>query len=175
MDEMRYDFRRLKKEEANQAAAMEKTCFPPHEQVPEQIMLRTVEVRHETTMAAVDRETGRLAGMILGVPTDSEHFRDEFLADAESGDPAGKNIMITGVEVLPEYQRQGLATEMMKRFLAEEKERGRKTAVLTCLDDKVAMYSRMGFTDRGISASDWGGEKWHEMSCELQQTLCRGH
>lgn len=35
--------------------------------------------------------------------------------------------------------------------------------VLTCLDEKVKMYERMGYKDLGISASVWGGEKWHDM------------
>jgi hypothetical protein len=25
------------------------------------------------------------------------------------------------------------------------------------------MYEKMGFTDRGIADSSWGGEQWHEM------------
>jgi hypothetical protein len=26
------------------------------------------------------------------------------------------------------------------------------------------MYEKMGFVDRGISNSTWGGEEWHEMN-----------
>jgi hypothetical protein len=36
--------------------------------------------------------------------------------------------------------------------------------VLTCLDEKVEMYRKMGFVDLGISGSTWGGEAWHEMT-----------
>jgi hypothetical protein len=28
----------------------------------------------------------------------------------------------------------------------------------------------MGFQDYGISASGWGGEEWHEMSCVLDMS-----
>ena len=35
--------------------------------------------------------------------------------------------------------------------------------VLTCLDEKVKMYEKMGYKDLGISGSVWGGEKWHDM------------
>jgi len=51
----------------------------------------------------------------------------------------------------------------MTRYLAREKERGRKKAVLTCVDTKVGMYERMGFQYVGISASVLGNEKWNEM------------
>lgn len=34
---------------------------------------------------------------------------------------------------------------------------------LTCLEQKVEMYKKMGYKDEGISASVWGDEEWHEM------------
>ena len=40
---------------------------------------------------------------------------------------------------------------------------GTETGGLTCRDEKVKMYERMGYKDLGISASVWGGEKWHDM------------
>ena len=39
--------------------------------------------------------------------------------------------------------------------------------VLTCLEEKVGMYEKMGFKDQGMSQSSWGGESWHEMTCML--------
>ena len=74
---------------------------------------------------------------------------------------------IPGQLALPEYRMQGLARELMARYLRREKERGRRLVLLTCLEDKVGMYEKMGFKDEGISASSWGGEQWHEMSCGL--------
>jgi hypothetical protein len=29
------------------------------------------------------------------------------------------------------------------------------------------MYEKMGFVDRGISNSTWGGEEWHEMNLNI--------
>ena len=53
--------------------------------------------------------------------------------------------------------------EIMERYLKRAKECGRRRVVLTCLDEKVKMYEKMGYTDLGISGSVWGGEKWHDM------------
>ncbi len=71
--------------------------------------------------------------------------------------------MLLGLDVLPKYRKQGLARELVSQYLRREQERGRKTALLTCLQEKVKMYEKMGFTDCGIAASAWGGEEWHEM------------
>ena len=67
--------------------------------------------------------------------------------------------------LLPEYRRQGLAREMMFEYLRREQEKGREIVFLTCLAGKVKMYKKLGFLDRGIGDSTWGGEQWHEMSC----------
>jgi hypothetical protein len=48
-----------------------------------------------------------------------------------------------------------------------ECENKRKMLILTCLKEKVNMYKKMGFVDRGIADSTWGGEEWHEMTCAI--------
>lgn len=90
-------------------------------------------------------------------------YSGEFFTNITLHNKNGKNIMLLGLDVLPEYRGQGLAREIMERYLAREKGQGRKRVVLTCLDEKVKMYERMGYKDLGISASVWGGEKWHDM------------
>jgi hypothetical protein len=75
--------------------------------------------------------------------------------------------MLLGLDVLPEYRRQGLATEIVARYVRREKEKGRRKLILTCLNMKVEMYRKMGFADLGIANSSWGGEEWHEMTYEI--------
>ena len=116
---------------------------------------------------AVDREKGRLAGFLCGLATDEERFRDEFFYDNTLYQPEGKNVILLGLDVLPEYRGQGVAKELMSRYLQKERERGRKKAILTCLEDKIPMYEKMGFTGQGLSRSAWGGIPWYEMSCQL--------
>ena len=53
---------------------------------------------------AVDKENGRLAGFLNGIATDEWSFRDEFFSDASLHRPAGKNIMLLGLAVLPQYR-----------------------------------------------------------------------
>ena len=71
--------------------------------------------------------------------------------------------MILGLDVLPEYRMQGLGRALVFQYIKREQEKGREKLLLTCLDAKVNMYKKMGFTDNGIANSTWGGEEWHEM------------
>ena len=118
----------------------------------------------ELFLVAVDQESGRIAGFLNGLATDEMVFRDEFFTDAKLHNSDGANIMLLGLDVLPEYRRQGLATELVRRYVEREKENHRRALILTCLQSKVAMYEKMGFHDDGIANSTWGGEEWHEMS-----------
>ena len=80
---------------------------------------------------------------------------------------AGHKFMLLGLDVLPEYQHQGLARKLMEQYKERERARGRKKLILTCLPDKVEMYKKFGFKDHGIGDSVWGGEAWHEMDSIL--------
>jgi ribosomal protein S18 acetylase RimI-like enzyme len=163
----KYEFRSIRPEEADQAAAIEQICFPPKEACLEQHMKERVAKAPELFYVAVDRSTGRITGFLSGLSTDEATFRDEFFTDANLYDPAGKNIMLVGLDVLPEYRRQGIAKELVSGYARRERENGREMLILTCSRSKVKMYEKMGFIDSGISNSTWGGEEWHEMSLNI--------
>ena len=165
--QQRFEFRNVKAEEADQTIEIENICFPPNEACSPKSMVERASQAQETFLVAVDKETGKIAGFLNGIATDEEVFRDEFFTDITLHNVAGKNIMLLGLDVLPEYRGQGLAREIMERYLKREQERGRKRVVLTCLDAKVNMYKKMGYKDLGISGSVWGGEEWHDMEYVL--------
>lgn len=160
----KFEFRDVRPDEAELTIVIEQICFPPNEACSAKCMRERVANAAETFLVAVDKETGKLAGFLNGVATNEEVFRDEFFTDITLHNPEGKNIMLLGLDVLPEYRHQGLAREIMNRYVSREQAKGRKCLYLTCLDGKVEMYKKMGYTDDGISGSVWGGEEWHDMS-----------
>lgn len=162
--EKRFEFRDIRQEEKDQAAAIEQACFPPTEACSEKMMFDRVARAPELFLVAVDRSTGKLAGFLNGLATDEEVFRDEFFVDAELYNPDGKNVMLLGLDVLPSYRRQGLASEIMRRYVERERKKGRSKLILTCLDSRVPMYEKMGYQNHGAANSSWGGEAWNEMS-----------
>ena len=168
MIEEQFELRNIGIEEAEEAAEIERICFPPNEACSRQMMLERIRKAPELFLVAIDRETGKMAGFLNGLSTSEDTFRDEFFTDAGLHNPEGKNIMLLGLDVLPEYRSQGLARELVRRYLEREWGRGRKEIILTCLESKVAMYEKFGFKDKGIAQSTWGGEEWHEMGVKNQ-------
>ena len=163
----RFVFRSILPEETEQAVEIETTCFPPHEACKPEIMRARGAVAADWFLVAVDRATGKIAGFIDGLATNDEALRDAIYTDANLHNPEGCNVMILGVNVLPDYRRQGLAREMMVQYLQREQARGTKRVILTCLSHRVGMYRAFGFHEIGASDSTWGNEAWIEMDVRL--------
>ena len=159
----RFEFRDIRPEEAEQAFLIEQACFPIKEACSKEQMEKRIALAPELFLVAVDRKTGRIAGFLNGLASSENRLIDEFFLDATLHDPDGKTVMLCGLDVLPEYRKQGLAKELVHVYCRREQKKGRRRLVLTCLAPKVKMYGKFGFIDRGEADSAWGGEKWHEM------------
>lgn len=158
-----FTFRNIRQDEADQAVRIEHICFPPHEACSEKMMWERINTAPELFLVAVDKETGKIAGFLNGLATNETEFRDEFFKDVGMHNPAGENIMLLGLDVLPGYRGKGLAREIMSQYCVREQKKGRKRLVLTCLKEKVEMYEKMGYRNNGIANSSWGDEQWYEM------------
>lgn len=142
-------------------AAIEAACFPPAEAASAQDFAKRLAVYPEHFWLL--EKDGEIVSFVNGMATGEPVLRDEMYADAALHDPHGAWQMIFGVNTLPEYRRQGLAEQVLRRCIADAKAQGRKGCVLTCKESLVHYYAKLGFADEGISASTHGGAVWHEM------------
>lgn len=163
----RFAFRNIEPEEIEEAIRIEQICFPPHEACSPEAMRARVKVAADLFLVAMDKETGKMAGFFNGIATGEEKFRDEFFTDAGLHEPDGKTVMLLGLDVLPEYRGLGLARRIVAEYIRREQKRGRQLLILTCLEDKLPMYEKMGYQNYGLSDSTWGGEVWYEMGYTL--------
>ncbi len=163
----KYLFRDIRQEEAEEAAEIERICFPPNEACTKVMMRERIRRAPELFLVAEERSSGKIAGFLCGLSTMETAFRDDFFINPDLYDPNGTNVMLLGLDVLPQYRRQGLARAIVECYKERETKKGRERLTLTCLKDKVGMYEKMGFSSLGISDSSWGGEAWYEMVCFL--------
>jgi ribosomal protein S18 acetylase RimI-like enzyme len=164
-----FEFRAIRPQEEERAVEIEQICFPPHEACSKQHMKERMAAAPNLFLVAVEKETGNLAGFLNGLSTDETSFRDEFFTDASLYDPQGKTVMLLGLDVLPEYRMKGLGRALVSQYAQRERTNGRKLLLLTCLEEKVNMYKKMGFVDHGIANSTWGEEEWHEMGYTIER------
>jgi ribosomal protein S18 acetylase RimI-like enzyme len=164
----RFEFCEIKPELSDEVVKIEQICFPPNEACTPEHMKARIKVAPDLFLVIKDRENdGKIVGFLNGIATNERIFRDKFFTDESLHEPDGETVMIMGLDVLPEYRKMGLARELVFNYCRKEQARGRKRLILTCHKEKIKMYRKFGFDDLGESASEWGGEKWHEMEIRL--------
>ena len=142
--------------------AVEAACFPAAEAATEADFAKRLAVYPEHFWLLED-DAGHLISFVNGMVTREADLRDEMYADASFHDPEGEWQMIFGVNTLPEYRRQGLAGQVLRRCVADARAQGRRGCVLTCKDRLVHYYEKFGFRSEGVSESTHGGVVWYAM------------
>ena len=142
-------------------AAVEAECFPAAEAATHESIKGRLEVFADHFWLLEDGDT--MVGFVNGMATDLPDLCDEMYEDAHMHDPKGAWQMIFGVNTLPEYRRQGLAEQVLRRVIADAREQGRLGCVLTCKAALVHYYEKFGFVSEGISDSEHGGAEWYAM------------
>ena len=144
---------------------IESNCFPASEAaLTSSIHKRINEYPEGYLVAELD---GKVVGQVNSGATDKEDITDEEFKQLIGHDPEGKNMVIFSLSVLPEFQRRGIADQLMTTFIKQARKLEKKSVLLLCKDDLISYYSRHGFTDNGVSESDHGGAEWHEMGLVL--------
>ena len=110
---------------------------------------------------------GEVIGFINSGCADEVLMADDAFKELVGHDPQAPNVVIMSVVLDPAFQGKGYATLMMRRFVADMKQRGKRSFHLMCKDKHVPLYQHLGYHYVQPSASDHGGMAWHEMVMPL--------
>ena len=143
-------------------AAAEAACFPPAEAATEQEFVERIKYYGNHFWLLYDAD--KLIAFVDGFVTNEPDLTDTMYENACMHNENGAWQMIFGVNTLPEYRKRGYAGELIRRAIADARQRGRKGLVLTCKDRLLAYYAKFGFVDEGVSEkSTHGNVRWHQM------------
>ena len=141
--------------------AIEAACFPAAEAAKEEDFRRRLSV-YPNHFWLLEQE-GQIVSFVNGLVTDEEKLRDEMYENAALHNEQGAWQMIFGVNTMPQYRRQGLAGQVIRRCIDDARRQGRRGVVLTCKDRLVHYYETFGFVSEGVSQSTHGGVVWYDM------------
>lgn len=154
-------------EDLDQVTAIEAVCFPKAEAADRASFVHRLATFPDSFFVAV--HDGKIIGFVNGCVTNEKTIRDEMYEDSSLHDPKGAYQSIFGLDVLPEYQRQGIAAKLMEQMIRDAKERGRKGLILTCKDRLIHYYEKFGYKNKGVSQSVHGGVVWYDMLLEFEE------
>lgn len=155
--------RNVQPEDLDAVTAIEAECFPPAEAAERESISERINAFPESFLVA--EYDGRMVGFINGCVTNDLVISDDMFHSTAHHVPSGKTQTVFGLDVIPEYQRRGIAGQLMRRFIQTAREAGRQRVVLTCKENLVHYYEGFGFINDGLSESTHGGAQWFNMTC----------
>ena len=165
MDEIM--IRQVRPNDLEDCFIVEVAGFPPEEAATrETIGLRIDTFPEGFLVAEVD---GKVVGILNSAATEKDDLGDEELKQMIGHHPAGKNMVVFALAILPAFQKRGIARQLMAKFVEEARANEKQNVLLMCKQPLIAYYEKMGFQHRGLSKSTHGGAEWHEMRLVLKK------
>jgi ribosomal protein S18 acetylase RimI-like enzyme len=163
MPELR--LRQVEERDLKRCYAIESTAYEGDEAATrEKIATR---IRQYPQGFVVLERDGEVIGFINSGCAHEVVMSDESFKELVGHDPAAPNVVIMSVVIATEHQGQGYSTLLMRHFVEQARQAGKRSIHLMCKDRHVDLYRRFGYRYVQPSPSDHGGMAWHEMVKEL--------
>lgn len=167
---VRYQIRAVKETDLEEVSRVEEVCFPKAEAADRESFLERIRTFPESFFVA-EEESGDLIGFINGAMTSSDRIYDEMFEKAALHEKDGAFQSIFGLDVVPEYRRQGIAAALMNHMIQETQKRGKRGLILTCKEHLIPYYEKFGYHNLGVSGSVHGGAVWYDMILDWREPL----
>ena len=157
--------RNVKKTDLEAVVEIEKQCFPEAEAAEKSSIEERMATFPENFFVA--EVENKMVGFINGCTTNSPVIYDEMFHDASHHIPSGEIVAVFGLDVIEAYRRKGIASDLMKTFIENARNHGKKAVILTCKAHLLSYYEGFGFVNNGVSKSTHGGSVWYDMTCNV--------
>lgn len=165
-DERMLDIRNATLKDLDEINRLEQAAFPVEEAATKEALKQRLET-FPNHFWLLERD-GKLVSMVNGMVTDSETLADDMYRHAELHDENGKYQMMFGVETDPDFWHRGYASILMKEAIKDCREDSRKGIILTCKEEHIPFYEKLGFVNKGVADSTHAGKTWYLMELNLE-------
>ena len=143
-------------------------CFPDGESVSQEVYMERIRKSPDHFLALeVD---GHMAGFISGLATNREYITDDMFINPRLHEENGRWEAVLGIAVLPAFKKRGYAERLMRHFVSRAARRGRRGCILTCKEELIGYYEKLGYVHEGLSESKLASRQWHNMYLEFRKT-----
>lgn len=143
-------------------AAIEQACFLAAEAAGRECLQERLSAfRHSFLIA---EKGGKPVGFINGCVTEQCILTDDLYQSTKLHDDAAANMMVFGLDVIPEERHQQIASQLMQAYITLARKRHKALITLTCKKKLIPFYERFGYICEGQSASTHGGAIWYTMT-----------
>lgn len=151
-------------EDLDEVTELEKLCFNDKAATKEEFAYRINTFPQSFFVAVQDN---KIIGLINGCVSNQQYICDELFETEGGHEPNGKTQMVFGLATHKDYQRRGIAAELMNHLMKEARKQKRTDMSLTCRQHLIHYYEKFGFINHGVSKSVHGGVVWYDMLMQL--------
>ncbi|GAA4714274.1 GNAT family N-acetyltransferase [Brevibacillus fulvus] len=153
--------RNVKIDDLPQLAAIEQLCFSKEEAATKEAFEQRIQLIPDSFFVAeVD---GAIVGFINGPVIETAYITDDLFTTIKMNPATGGHQSILGLAVHPQFQKNGIASELLMHLEKEARWKKRETITLTCKENLIGYYEKHGYISHGMSNSEHAGEKWYNM------------
>lgn len=153
--------RNVQPTDLEQLLFIENEGFPIEEAATKEAFVERIQLIPDTFIVA--EKDGEILGYINGPVINQLYITDDLFEKIKKNPKSGGYQCILGLAVSKQARSQGIANILMKKMEELVGENVREGIALTCKQELVSFYKKLGFVSEGLSESQHGGVSWYNM------------
>lgn len=145
---------------------IEQTGFSPEEAASKEAMKERIKTISDSFLVAINHHD-QIVGYVVGPVITERYLYDELFEKTMPNPKTGGYQSILSLVVVPDYQKLGIASQLLSELASISRTTNRKGITLTCLENLIPFYEKNGYYVEGISGSQHAGEVWYNMVLDL--------
>lgn len=156
-----FTFRNVRSTDLEQLLVLENEGFSKEEAATKQALMDRIKGIPDTFIVA--EKEGQIVGYINGPIINQQYITDDLFETITKNPVTGGFQSILGVVVAKDARKQGVARTLMEKIAELAQANQRQGITLTCKQDLIPFYEKLGFANHGVSESQHGGVRWYNM------------
>ncbi|MDI2587481.1 GNAT family N-acetyltransferase [Psychrobacillus sp. NEAU-3TGS] len=153
--------RNVQPTDLEQLLFIENEGFAIEEAATKEAFIERIQLIADTFIIA-ERE-GEILGYINGPIINQPYITDDLFKEIKENPKRGGYQSILGLAVSRRARGQGIAKVLMEKMEELGEENNREGITLTCKEELVSFYEKLGFVNHGLSESKHGGVSWYNL------------
>ncbi|WP_339229303.1 GNAT family N-acetyltransferase [Oceanobacillus sp. FSL K6-2867] len=153
--------RNVQTTDLEQLLHIENEGFSKEEAATKEAFIKRIQLIPDTFIVA--EKEGEVLGYINGPIIHQPYITDDLFEEIKANPIEGGYQSVLGLAVSKQARNQGVASVLMDAMGELVKENNREGITLTCKQELVAFYEKLGFVNHGVSESKHGGVRWYNL------------
>lgn len=154
-------FRNVQATDLEQLLLIENEGFSIEEAATKEAFVERIQLIEDTFIVA--EKEGKILGYINGPIINQPYITDNLFKEIKANPKRGGYQSVLGLAVSKQARNQGIAKSLIKKMEELVEENEREGITLTCKQELVSFYEKLGFVSHGMSESKHGGVSWYNL------------